>query len=600
MGGVFGKFTKSAKSAPHRDRDYTSNLRRSLKMADLANLAPMALNPENWTFHQSGSESGGKRKDARPSCAGTLGAPTDHFVAKIGAVHRRTDLDRVDAQSDATFARPAVEDDDGDTGSISENDCEQMTQPPDPTVPVIQDCLVFERLYKGSETSMPHSFSVSFPLWKPLTIGRGMRDADLGLPDDPARDKSAQFASKLHGFFYSEASGVYYTDTSTWGSFYSEDRSDDRVKVPSVLKGSSHTGACGVGPLKKGDVIHFGSNGDVCLASGQPAPYDGCSYKVVEVVGYIGSGTRTNQKRKRESDSSDAGGGDDEGGDGNSGGSSGDSRSDGKDRWSIDKMLKGKSAEERARILRGALKKANKQARTEARLGGLEAPDRLGGHHASAASAARAQAASTGSSMRRSNAEQARFEKAQRSHNRTTGGRPGNQKKQIAHKKNLIVGRKKLAGRFGLPNSGTRNVLFADQGKGSKCSNGEGNRKDDEGMGKVTSSEGKGKGNSGKGKGRGKGGCDSGGRGPGGWGSGGWGSGGWGSGGWGSGSWGSGGRGSSGGDSSGGGFGDWGSGGWGSGGRGSSRDSSRGSSGRGSGRGSGGKGKGKGNGNGRS
>lgn len=31
-------------------------------------------------------------------------------------------------------------------------------------------------------------------------------------------------------------------------------------------------------------------------------PYDGCAYRVSKVVGYIGSGTRTNHKRKNAMD----------------------------------------------------------------------------------------------------------------------------------------------------------------------------------------------------------------------------------------------------------------------------------------------------------
>ena len=144
-----------------------------------------------------------------------------------------------------------------------------------------------------------------------------------------------------------------------------------------------------------------------------------------------------------------------------------------------------------ARILNGATRKAAKRARKEAQAGGPESPGRFGGHHASAAAASRAHAASAGSSARRSKAEQARFEKAQRSHSRTAGGRPGNQKTQTTHKKNLIAGRKKLTGRLDPPNNGTCSVFFADtMGKG--------------GDGKGRSGEGKGKGGKGKGKGKGK------------------------------------------------------------------------------------------------
>ena len=198
-------------------------------------------------------------------------------------------------------------------------------------------------------------------------------------------------------------------------------------------------------------MIFFGSNGDIRLASGLDAPYDGCGYEVVQEVGYTGSGTRTN-KRKREVDkSSNSGAGSSGGGGGGSGSSSSGGGSGGSNRLSIDAKLQGKTPEEVARILYGAAKKAAKQARKEAQAEGPESPGRFGGHHASAAAATRAHAASTGSSARRSKAVQARFEKAQRSHSRTAGKRPGNQRTQSAHKKNLIVCRKKLTGRLGPP-----------------------------------------------------------------------------------------------------------------------------------------------------
>jgi hypothetical protein len=47
------------------------------------------------------------------------------------------------------------------------------------------------------------------------------------------------------------------------------------VKVPSAIKGASPFKVRGAGPLKKGDVILFGNNGDMRLASGLDAPYDG-------------------------------------------------------------------------------------------------------------------------------------------------------------------------------------------------------------------------------------------------------------------------------------------------------------------------------------
>jgi hypothetical protein len=72
--------------------------------------------------------------DARPSRVGTPGAPADHVAAEFGGLQRRSDPDPEDAQSYATFARP-VEDAD-ETGSASGSEDEQMTQQPDPTLPV--------------------------------------------------------------------------------------------------------------------------------------------------------------------------------------------------------------------------------------------------------------------------------------------------------------------------------------------------------------------------------------------------------------------------------------------------------------------------------
>ena len=121
------------------------------------------------------------------------------------------------------------------------------------------------------------------------------------------------------------------------------------------------------------------------------------------------------------------------------------------------------------------------------------------------AAASRAHVTPTGSSVRQSKAEQARFEKTQRSHSRTAGKRPGNQKTQSAHKKNLIVGRKKLTGRLGPPNSGTRNVFFADsQGKGGE-SYGKGGEGKGKGKGKGGRSSGSWGSSGGGGKGKGKG-----------------------------------------------------------------------------------------------
>jgi len=254
------------------------------------------------------------------------------------------------------------------------------------------------------------------------------------------RGPGEQLTSRQHGVFFSQASGLYFVDTSTYGSFYQAAGSGDRARVPSIIKDASPFEAGGAGPFKKGDVIFFGSNGDIRLASGLDALYDGCGYEVVQEAGYTGSDTRTN-KRKREVDKSSnsgagsCGGGGGSGGSSSSSSSSSDGGSGGSNRLSIDAKLQGKTAEEVARILHGAARKAAKQARKEAQAEGAESPGRFGGHHASAAAATRAYAASTGSSARRSKAEQARFEKAQRSLSRIAGKRPGNQKAQSAHKK---------------------------------------------------------------------------------------------------------------------------------------------------------------------
>jgi len=121
----------------------------------------------------------------------------------------------------------------------------------------------------------------------------------------------------------------------------------------------------GVGPLKLGDVVYFGSNNEVRTTSGMNMPYDGCAYRVSKVVGYIGSGTRTNHKRKSEStkDEDDTDGGSDNGGR-NFGSSSGDQDNNSSSTLLLDSKLQGKSPEEATRILRGALKKFRKKCKT--------------------------------------------------------------------------------------------------------------------------------------------------------------------------------------------------------------------------------------------
>jgi hypothetical protein len=124
----------------------------------------MALNPENGTFRHYGSVGGITREDAWPPRAGILGTPANHPAAEFGGSRRRSSSDLEDAQSYATLARPAEDAD--ETSSASGNEDEQLTQQLDPTLPVTQDGLTFERL-QGNSTSPTHNFDIPFPLRQP-------------------------------------------------------------------------------------------------------------------------------------------------------------------------------------------------------------------------------------------------------------------------------------------------------------------------------------------------------------------------------------------------------------------------------------------------
>jgi len=163
-------------------------------------------------------------------------------------------------------------------------------------------------------------------------------------------------------------------------------------------------------------------------------PYDGCAYRVSKVVGYIGSGTRTNHKRKIEStiDEDDTDGGSDNGGR-NFGSSGGDQDGNSSSILSLDSKLQGKPPEEATRILRGALKKFRKKCNAGAST--IRGGDSNDVHyHASEAAAYRTHAAAVGRQARRGKAEQARYNKMRQHQNRKEG-RPGNQVQAIKHKK---------------------------------------------------------------------------------------------------------------------------------------------------------------------
>lgn len=389
------------------------------------------------------------------------------FPEKLDEVSGLEDHRDFDAFSADTF-QPGDEDIESLIDEEVEEDAQiAMTQGYNPELPLIQDGILLEKIHppRPAAQEPPHSFLVPFPLLgerELFKVGRYPIGNHIVLPIDTARSNEAQLISKEHGFFYSRASGIYLLDWSTSGTFYGP----HREQVPSICKASRPPFKVqGVGPLKLGDVVYFGSNNEVRTTSGMNMPYDGCAYRVSKVVGYIGSGTRTNHKRKSEStkDEDDTDGGSDNGGR-NFGSSGGDQDNNSSSTLLLDSKLQGKSPEEATRILRGALKKFRKKCKTDAStIRGGDSND--GHHHASEAAACRTHAAAVGRQARRGKAEQARYNKMRQHQNRKEG-RPGNQVQSIKHKKVIqknVAGRKKhLLARLG--------PLPRDAGKSKKSS----------------------------------------------------------------------------------------------------------------------------------
>ena len=368
---------------------------------------------------------------------------------------------------------------------------EGLTQQENPAASIIQEGLIFN-LAKSIAVKSPDgtyhdtnaSFFVPFPIQGTLTIGRSSSNAII-LPIDQARVKKekGQFTSTAHGLFYATSSGIRFVDTSATGTIHG-----DSDLVGSVPKGTPRGQILNyesAGPLKLGSTLSFGRDNEAPATSGSPMPHDVLEFIVVDQVGSCGSGTHTKRKRSaNEYDDDDA------------------ARGEGRSRPSLDETLEGKSSAEKARILKGALKKELKRAKQE---GDGEELKRYG-HHVSEAAAKRADKAEEGRATRLEKSNQARSDKFRggqvpgRRKNSNKEGRPGNQNAQMRHKDKIVLtmtqGRGTNVSRLG--------------GKGGGKSGGKGGGK----------SGSKGGGKSGFGKGGGKGGGK--GSGGGGWGGGGW------------------------------------------------------------------------------